>query len=190
MKRSFLLSGCLVFSFITFSCFNSLACAQDFFGTKGWGISLGRGESSNNIDVYRAGLLKQWNVQWLENKTGYFTGYFELSYSHWREYNRWYHYTERTSAGALSPVFKYVFSTKDRTCYPYVEGGIGVAYVDTSFFHGRDLSSNVLFEDRIGGGIRVKNVDINFRYLHYSNADLKLPNDGIDILICSFSWLF
>jgi lipid A 3-O-deacylase len=47
-----------------------------------------------------------------------------------------------------------------------------------------------MFEDRIGVGIRIKNMDLNFRYMHYSNAGFKEPNDGIDIFIGTLAWYF
>jgi len=130
------------------------------------------------------GLLKQWNVKWLENKTGYVRGYFELSY------NRWEKGGEDVNAVALSPVFQYVFHVGNATWYPYIEVGIGAAYLDDYAINNRCLSSNLLFEDRIGAGIRIKNVDISFRYMHYSNAALKEPNDGIDILIGTLACCF
>jgi lipid A 3-O-deacylase len=33
-------------------------------------------------------------------------------------------------------------------------------------------------------------MDIRFGYMHYSNADLKFPNDGIDIFIGTVAWRF
>ena len=47
----------------------------------------------------------------------------------------------------------------------------------------RILSTNFQFEDRIGAGVRIGFLDVNFRYMHYSNASIKDPNHGIDIFI-------
>ncbi|MCG8550122.1 MAG: acyloxyacyl hydrolase [Desulfobacterales bacterium] len=177
MKRFLFL---LIFFIGTGTC----AAAQDFSGIDGYGVSLGYGQSNDNIDVYRAGLLKQWDVKWFESKIGYIDGYFELSYS------RWENGGDDVNAAALSPVFQYVFHTGNAAWYPYIEAGIGVAYLDDYTINNRDLSSNFLFEDRIGVGVRIKNIDINFRYMHYSNAGLKEPNDGIDILLGTLAWYF
>ncbi len=94
------------------------------------------------------------------------------------------------NAVALSPVFQYTFHTGSAVWYPYIEAGVGVAYLDDYTINNRNLSSNLLFEDRIGVGVRIKNIDISFRYMHYSNAGLKEPNDGIDILIGTLAWYF
>nr|WP_319393727.1 acyloxyacyl hydrolase [uncultured Desulfobacter sp.] len=160
------------------------ASAQNFAESGDWGVSLGYGQSSDSIDIYRAGLLKQWGVTWLDGNVGHVDGYFELSY------NRWEHGGDDVNAVALSPVFQYIFHVKSDIWYPYIEGGIGVAYLDDYTINNRDLSSNLMFEDRIGVGVRIKHVDLSFRYMHYSNAGLKEPNDGIDIIIGTLAWYF
>lgn len=174
----------VLFLLICFIGTSTYAAAQDLSGLGGWGVSLGYGQSTDSIDIYRAGLLKQWNITWLESKTGYVRGYFELSY------NRWEHGGDDVNAVAFSPVFQYVFHAGNTTWYPYIEAGIGVACLDDYTINDRDLSSKFQFEDRVGAGIRIKNVDISFRYMHYSNAALKKPNDGIDILIGTLAWYF
>ena len=150
----------------------------------GWGISAGYGQSKDDIDIFRAGLVKDWNVQWLQNATGYVTGYFELSYNHWEDGG------DTTHGVALSPVFQYAFNPGEDGWYPYIEGGVGVAYIDEYFIGTRNLSSNLQFEDRIGVGFRFNSLDLSFRYMHYSNASLKEPNDGIDIWMGSLAWFF
>ena len=173
MKKALILFACLMI-------FASNAMAQD----SGFGLSLGYGQSTDSIDIYRVGLMKKWDVKWLKNSTGYVDGYFELSYNHW-DYS-----DKKINAVALSPVFQYAFNPSGSTWYPYIEGGIGVAYLDEYFIKDRNLSSNLQFEDRIGVGFRFDNLDLNFRYMHYSNASLKQPNDGIDIWIGTLAWFF
>ena len=160
---------------MTFIClltfFNGVGSAQD----SEFGYSLSYGQSQDNIDIYRVGLVKKWNARWLQNSTGYVDGYYELSYNRWKSGN------DEINAVALSPVFQYIFNAGNKKWHPYLEGGIGVAYLDDYFINGRNLSSNLQFEDRIGGGLRFDNFDLSFRYMHYSNASLKGPNDGINI---------
>ncbi len=174
MKHMIRILACLIL-------LSGAASAKDL---SGYGVSMGYGSSKDDIDIYRIGLLKDWNVKWLENPTGYVTGYFELSYNRWEADN------ETTNGVALSPVFQYAFNTGVADFHPYVEGGIGAAYIDDYFIKERNLSSNLHFEDRIGMGIKFRHLDLNFRYLHYSNASLKEPNDGIDIFMGTLSWYF
>ncbi|WP_022667867.1 acyloxyacyl hydrolase [Desulfospira joergensenii] len=149
-----------------------------------YGISLGYGEGNGGIDVYRIGFTRDFSAQWFENETGFLSGYFELSYNHWS------HGGDDVNGGAISPVFAYYFETGNPTVLPYVEAGIGVAYIDEYKINNRDLSSHFQFEDRIGVGIKIKAFDLNMRYMHYSNAGIENPNDGIDILMGTLAWSF
>lgn len=163
-------------------CLLSVLCVILFAGTaiaepSGYGLSFGYGEADPDIDVYRVGLKKDFPVSWFETDIGFLSGYFELSY------NRWEHETEDINGIALSPVFVYFFGGKENRFRPYIEGGIGVAYIDEYRIADRNLSTNFQFEDRIGAGVRIGFVDLNFRYMHYSNASIKQPNHGIDIFI-------
>ena len=160
------------------------AVAQDHCVYSGLGVTLGYGQSQDDIDIHRLGLSKKWNVRWLKNRLGYVDGYFEFSVNHWDGEN------DDITGAAFSPVFIYAFNPGNKTCYPYIEGGVGVAYIDEYKIGSRNLASNFQFEDRIGVGYRYKNLDINVRYMHYSNASLEEPNDGIDIWMGTLAWYF
>lgn len=150
----------------------------------GYGISFGYGEADPDIDVYRLGLKKDFRSKWLETGVGYLSGYFELSY------NRWEHESRDINGVALSPVFAYYFGNESSLIRPYIEGGIGVTYIDEYHIADRDLSTNFQFEDRIGVGARIGFFDICARYMHYSNASIEEPNHGIDIWILTTSIQF
>ena len=149
-----------------------------------YGVTLGYGEGNNGIEIYRFGVTRDFQVQWFENETGFLSGYFELSYNHWTKGG------DDVNGVALSPVFAYYFNAGDQTVRPYVEAGIGVAYIDETRINGRNMSSNFQFEDRIGAGIKIKALDLNLRYMHYSNAGIEAPNDGIDIIMGTLGWSF
>lgn len=148
-----------------------------------YGLTLGYGEGNGGIDVYRFGVTRDFPVQWFETETGFLSGYVELSCSRWTKGG------DDVNAAALSPVFVYYVDTGGAVL-PYVEAGIGVAYIDETRINGRNLSSRFQFEDRIGLGIKIKAVDLNLRYMHYSNAGIEAPNDGIDILMGTLGWSF
>jgi len=158
------------------------AMAQD--QSSGWGLSFSVGEADPDIDIYRVGLKKDFWTKWFENDTGYLSGYFELSYNHW-EYN-----DQDINGVALSPVFVYYFGDESNFIKPYIEGGIGVTYIDEYHIADRNLSTNFQFEDRIGIGARIGFFDISARYMHYSNASIKGPNHGIDIWMVTTSIQF
>ncbi len=149
------------------------------------GVSAGYGQSKDNIDVFRFGIQKPFSSQWFVSRAGALSGYFELSYNRWDQSN------DTTHGVGLSPVFAYYFKPVcPKGIIPYIEGGIGVAYIDEYRIGGRNLSSNFQFEDRIGIGVLFNRLDIKFGYMHYSNANLESPNDGIDMWLGTLAWRF
>jgi lipid A 3-O-deacylase len=151
------------------------------------GISLGIGKSKDSINIYRLGFQKQFGSRWVESKIGYFSGYHEVSLNYWE------HKSESIKGVAYSPVFIYGFAGLNNNMFSYLEAGIGISYLSGKTIRGRDLSSHFQFEDRIGIGAKIgkqKTHDLNLRYMHYSNASIKQPNEGIDIFIFSYTYSF
>ena len=148
------------------------------------GLFVDIGQSKDKIDIYRVGLRYNFS-DWLHNKGApeAMGGYLEGSFNYWhgKKDNLW--------GVALSPVFYYEFNHTGRI-RPYIEGGIGGAYISKTRIDNRNMSSNLHFEDRIGIGVRTGDLDFHFRYMHYSNAGLKKPNDGIDIFIGGVAYKF
>ncbi len=67
--------------------------------------------------------------------------------------------------------------------YPYALGGGGMAYISQ---HTREESTQWGFTPQIGAGIsyffrKDTSLSFEYRYRHFSNADLKQPNDGINV---------
>ncbi len=174
MKKILIVFAALILS-------SSFVMAED---STGYGLSFGYGMAVEDIDIYRIGLKKDFPAKWFEKENGYLSGYFELSY------NRWEHSTGDINAIALSPVFAYYFKNADKYITPYIEFGIGGAYLDEHNIYDRRMGSNFQFEDRIGVGARIGFFDVSLRYMHYSNANLVKPNHGIDIFILSTSIQF
>ena len=147
-------------------------------------ISINYGQSKDDIDIYRITLQKDFDKRWLESDFGYLSGYYEASINYWRAPN------SDTSVGfALSPVFGYYLNSS--TSYtPYIEASIGASIFSKTHIYKRNLSSAFLFEDRLGVGVLTNNWNIEFRYMHYSNAGIVKPNDGIDIFIFSIAKRF
>ncbi len=149
-------------------------------------ISLGAGKSKESINICRLGVQREFDSKWLKWKTGYFSGYHEVSLNYW-EYGN-----ESIKGVAYSPVFIYGFQL-NRNIFPYLEAGVGVSYISEKTIKGRDLSSHFQFEDRVGIGAKIgrrKIHDLNLRYMHYSNAGIKQPNQGISMFMFSYAYSF
>jgi len=162
-----------------------ISSASTLVKEHGWidAVGISYGQSKDNIDIYRLTFRRDFKSRWLEGEMEYLSGYWEGSLNYWNGRG------DENFGIALSPVFAYYFNASE-TVKPYLEGGIGLSvWTETKMGH-RDLSSNFLFEDRVGAGIRINNWDLSLRYMHYSNAGIKEPNDGIDIFIGSISYKF
>jgi lipid A 3-O-deacylase len=151
------------------------------------GISVGMGKARGAIDIYHVGIRKQFAPHWFQSKVGYLSGYHEISLNYWE------HGNESIKQVAYSPVFTYVLAGPTKLISSYVEGGIGISFLSEKMISGRDLSTYFQFEDRIGVGFKIGRQhrhDLNFKYVHYSNASIKQPNDGIDSFMISYSLSF
>lgn len=108
--------------------------------------------------------------------------YIDTGLNHWQDSNDT---SDNITAFTISPVASWHIAGSERPLY--LEAGIGGSYFDKTSLGNRKLSTKFQFEDRISLSWQFsKNSDarIDFGYTHYSNADIKRPNDGLD-----FYWL-
>jgi lipid A 3-O-deacylase len=149
---------------------------------KNYSISADIGRANGNIDGYRLGLQKEFS-SWLHDHGIPLSGYIEGSLNYWEGSG------DESYAIAVSPVF--VLPLCDDCSYaPYVEAGIGIAFISEQEIDGRDLSSDFQFENRVGLGIKTKEIDFHIRYMHYSNGSTSQPNDGLDFFLAGMAFKF
>lgn len=131
------------------------------------------GQSGDSNMVYRLGAQWNWDKSWMQSDVGRLTGYWDAGYTYWDG-------DETSSNHSLSftPVFVYEFAGE--TVRPYIEAGIGVAFFENTEVEDNDLGSSFQFEDRLGVGLRFSGQEVGIRALHYSNAGLEQPNDGVE----------
>lgn len=149
-----------------------------------YGISVNAGKS-NNIEAYRLGIQKPFDSSLFEFESFAIHGFHEVGLNYW--------VGERNNVHTLSysPVFKLLLNSYQSNDYqPYIDFGIGVALASDTKIDNRNLSSAFLFEDRISLGITKDNWDFYIRYMHYSNAGLQTPNEGIDIYLAGINYNF
>jgi lipid A 3-O-deacylase len=151
----------------------------------GWfdAVTLSTGGSEDFDTPVRIGLRGDIDTRWFESGTGYLSAYYELALNHFSDSDR------AATAISFSPVLVYRFTTAGNL-EPFVELGIGVSYFDERLVGLRDLGSKFQFEDRVGFGFRSGNHDWTLRYMHYSNAGIEEPNDGIDMVMISYGHRF
>ena len=130
------------------------------------------GSTGESTMTYRFGVQCDFERNFSESETGRFTGYWDTAYTYWQGDK-----TASNNSLSLTPVFVYEFAGE--TIKPYVEAGIGVAFFSDTELEDNKLGSSFQFEDRIGFGVRFAGQEVGVRALHYSNAGLKKPNDGV-----------
>ncbi|QKE62295.1 acyloxyacyl hydrolase [Aquipseudomonas campi] len=131
------------------------------------------GQSGDSNMVYHLGAQWNWDKSWMQSDVGRLTGYWDAGYTYWDG-------DETSSNHSLSftPVFVYEFAGE--TVRPYIEAGIGVAFFENTEVEDNDLGSSFQFEDRLGVGLRFSGQEVGIRAVHYSNAGLEQPNDGVE----------
>ncbi len=73
----------------------------------------------------------------------------------------------------------------------YVEGGVGATLFSRTTFAGRDFSTAYQFGDHIGLGYQVSPANrIGLRFSHFSNAGIKRPNPGLDVLQLTYTYRY
>lgn len=106
----------------------------------------------------------------------------EAALNHWQDSNNT---ADNITAFTVSPIVSWQIAGTQRPLY--LEAGIGGSYFDTTRLGDRRLSTQFQFEDRVSLSWQYnKTADarISLGYTHYSNADIKRPNDGLD-----FFWM-
>lgn len=139
-------------------------------------VSAAVGATGQSGMTYRLGLEPGigTRARW-QTSTGRLTGYWDAGYTYWEGGD------EGAGKHSLSfaPVFVYEFAGD--SIKPFIEAGIGVAAFSGTRVGDQNLGSSLNFEDRIGAGLKFANgQSVGVRAIHYSNAGLKQPNDGIE----------
>lgn len=136
-------------------------------------LSFSVGQTGESTMTYRLGAQAGFNRSWFESDVGRLTGYWDAAYTYWDGDD-----TSSNHSLSLSPVFVYEFA--GQRFKPYVEAGIGIAGFTSTEIESNRLGSSFQFEDRLGVGVRFNNQEVGIRAIHYSNAGLKQPNDGVE----------
>jgi lipid A 3-O-deacylase len=136
-------------------------------------LSVSVGQTGDSTMTYRLGTQFDFNRSWFVSDVGRLTGYWDAAYTYWDGDE-----TASNHSLSVSPVFVYEFSGE--RFQPYIEAGIGIAAFSNTELESNDLGSSFQFEDRIGFGVRFAGQEVGVRAMHYSNAGLKKPNDGVE----------
>ena len=133
-------------------------------------------------EMVRAALQWSWSRQWREHADWRGSGYWDVSIGYWNNNENL-----KTNSGlwdlSATPVFRLERSAQGRA-FPYLEAGVGVYLLSqTSEAPDRRFSTSFQFGSHIGLGARFgprHAFDAALRYQHISNANIQLPNNGVN----------
>lgn len=73
----------------------------------------------------------------------------------------------------------------------FLEAGVGPTYISRTDFAGKELSTRFQFTTHVGGGMVVNDVhQFGLRWTHVSNAGIKRPNPGLDLIQANYTYRF
>jgi lipid A 3-O-deacylase len=134
---------------------------------------------SEGIDLGRISVQWDWGKRWFQGAEWHVGGYWDLGLAYW-----WHDALPGQNGGiieiGLTPVFR--LQRNDLTG-PYLEAAIGFHLLSRTQISDKRLGTHFQFGDHLGVGYRFGTRgawDLGYRFQHFSNGDIKSPNDGID----------
>lgn len=152
---------------------------------KAWEIEVSVGTTGESQTALRLGFNQEWDMRLLDSSLGYFSGYWSLGLTHWEKGM----YGKDSTSISFSPVLTYNFYTNNGL-EPFIELGVGISGFSRTRVGDKNLGSAFNFEDRLGFGARFGDHILGARAIHYSNAGIKRPNDGIENYSIYYSYKF
>jgi opacity protein-like surface antigen len=154
-------------------------------------FSLGKDNDSNDTDVYRVGFQNKWERSWFNGGAWFLSGYWdtELGYM-------------ETDIGtdnelvdlSVTPVLRFQRDADlSSGASPFAEAGIGTHLISDTTLGRRVLSTAFQFGSVVGFGVGFGErgqYELSYRYQHISNADIKTPNDALDLHLLRLGYNF
>lgn len=143
----------------------------------GFGLEIGRG--SDSTEEVRIHAKWKWDTKWFADGAWHLTGYWEASLGRWQGDGDG---SETLWDAGITPVFR--VQPNGGSSGFYLEGAVGAHWLSASRINShRDFGSHFNFGDHVGFGATFGakgGYDLGYRWQHLSNADIKMPNNGID----------
>lgn len=143
--------------------------------------------------IDRIGAMWNWNRTWLNHGNWQLSGFWDVSIARWYGEQVADNNQTVTDIGIM-PVFRYAPS-ETAAIAPYLEAGIlGMHLISPTYLYSdRKFSTAFQFGNILGFGISLgehRRFEIGYRYQHVSNADIKLPNNGMDFALVHVAYRF
>ena len=92
---------------------------------------------------------------------------------------------------SITPLFRYHFKQLRFFQFElFFELGVGGSFMDNIIVENRNKSTQFQFNDNIGIGLQYRRYIFGYRFIHYSNLNIKKPNPSIDLHHIYFGFRF
>ena len=156
-------------------------------------LTYGQDEDSNEIDIYRIGLQNNWERTWFNGGAWYVGGYWDAELAQLESDHRPSKNSDLFNL-SLTPVFRLQRDTSlSSGVSPYAEAGIGAHLISDTRLGHKQYSTAFQFGSLIGAGLGFGDrgqYQLGYRFQHISNADIKKPNDGINLHLLRLAYAF
>jgi hypothetical protein len=158
-------------------------------------ISLTYGEDldDNETKLYRLGLQNKWGRTWLNDGAWYVGGYWDVELAYMESDHKKSENDNLFDLG-LTPVFRMQRDTSISSgVAPYAEVGIGTHLISETRLGKQRYSTAFQFGSLIGFGLGFGDkgqYELSYRLQHLSNADIKTPNQGMNLHMIRLGYTF
>ena len=154
-------------------------------------ITHGEDNESDGTDLFRIGMQKHWKRNWFTGGAWYLGGYWDTELAI---------IDPGTRGGtdiygiSLTPVFRYQRDTRlSSGITPFAEAGLGAHLLSDTHIGNNDMSTAFQVGSLLGLGVGFGErgqYELSYRFTHISNADIRQPNDGLDLHLVKLGYNF
>lgn len=156
-------------------------------------LSYGEEKGRNNTRMYRLGVQNKWERTWLNDGAWYVGGYWDTELAYMKADHISGRNDEIFDLG-LTPVFRMQRDASISSgVSPYAEAGIGPHLLSETSLGFKQYSTAFQFGSLIGFGLGFGDkgqYELSYRFQHISNANIKTPNNGINLHILRLGYNF
>ena len=156
-------------------------------------LSYGGESGRNNTKMYRLGLQNKWERTWLNDGAWYVGGYWDAELAYMESDHKNSQNDDLYDLG-LTPVFRLQRDASlSSGVSPYAEFGIGPHLISETRLGKQQYSTALQFGSLIGFGVGFGDkgqYELSYRLQHISNADIKTPNQGMNLHMLRIGYNF
>jgi hypothetical protein len=165
--------------------------AGERYWLDGVSVSAGESDDSDGTEVLRIGIQKLWRHSWFDSGAWYLGGYWDSELA-FMEVDRGS--TDEAYGLSITPVLRYQRDARlSSGLTPFAEAGLGIHLLSETNIGSNDLSTAFQFGSLVGLGVGFGErgqYELSYRFTHISNADIKKPNDGLDLHLLKLGYRF